>query len=567
MLEYDNNKTSNLNEILHLVKIASLAFSAVAFFQYYFKDKTVYSLFTNDGLVYLFSLIIIFLTYALWNYLQFKKYNNDFIIKWIQPAIFIGISFLAILLTGGNHSSYKFLFLFIIVSTTIESGMKTGIIVSAVCSGIIFALDIALTPLESINTYFESDIVLACAFLLISWTTGYYVRIANEHIDMLKNLVNIDGLTGLYNHRHFFDILTEKIKESEKEKKPLSLLFIDIDYFKYFNDLNGHQRGDEALKIIANILTTLSRENDIVARYGGEEFAVLMPDTTQEEAIAVAEKIRHEIQEYNFSGEEYLPNKRLTISVGIAGYPYMARSEIELIKYADEALYRAKFLRKNRVEAYTSILDDLQDNVDDNDKELITSIKTLIAVINARDKYTYRHVDRVVSYCKIMADKLQLDEHTKKNFIYGAYMHDIGKINISKDILMKVTPLTSEEWEILKAHSKNGADIIKGVALLKDVVPIILQHHERYDGKGYPSGLKGNEIYYLARLLTVIDSFDAMTSNRPYQKKKSYSEAVDELIACSGTQFDPEMVQLFVETIKEIFPKAEAESGEILIQN
>jgi putative nucleotidyltransferase with HDIG domain len=296
-----------------------------------------------------------------------------------------------------------------------------------------------------------------------------------------------------------------------------------------------------------------SRENDIVSRYGGEEFAVILPETSEQEALEIAEKLRLEIQSKYFSGQEYMPNQNLTISVGVSVFPSKAKSEVEIVKFADEALYRAKFLRKNKVEIYSSILDDLQNDIDENDKEIIASIKTLIAVINAKDKYTFKHVERVVSFCLLMADKLKIEEHIKKIFIYAAYMHDIGKINIPQDILIKSTPLTAEEWEILKSHPVNGVEIIKNVSVLKEVVPIILQHHERYDGTGYPNNLKGDEISYLARVLTVIDSFDAMTSNRPYQGKKSFSEAFDELERCSGTQFDPAITKSFIETIKENF--------------
>jgi HD-GYP domain-containing protein (c-di-GMP phosphodiesterase class II) len=129
-------------------------------------------------------------------------------------------------------------------------------------------------------------------------------------------------------------------------------------------------------------------------------------------------------------------------------------------------------------------------------------------------------------------------------------MHDIGKINISQDILIKHTPLTSEEWEILKEHPQNGVEIIKNVSSLKEVIPIILQHHEKYDGSGYPNGLKGDEIGYLARILTVTDSFDAMTSNRPYKKQRTIPEAFDELIKCSGTHFDPAIVNDFMRIIE-----------------
>lgn len=199
---------------------------------------------------------------------------------------------------------------------------------------------------------------------------------------------------------------------------------------------------------------------------------------------------------------------------------------------------------------YTSILDEIKTNIDEKDIELVTSIKTLISVINAKDKYTYGHVERVVIYSRIIADKLKLSEYDKKILIYGAYMHDIGKINISKEILIKKMKITSEEWKILKQHPENGVEIIKSVESLKVLIPLIINHHERYDGKGYPNKLKGKEIPYLARILTVVDSFDAMTSNRPYNERKTYEEGIEELERCSGTQFDPEIVKAFIEVIR-----------------
>ena len=172
-------------------------------------------------------------------------------------------------------------------------------------------------------------------------------------------------------------------------------------------------------------------------------------------------------------------------------------------------------------------------------------------MINAKDRYTYGHVERVVMYCRLLGEKLKLSEKDKKNLIYGAYMHDIGKINIAKEILNKKMPLNKDEWETLKQHSANGVEIIKPVDSLKEVAPLIMHHHERYNGGGYPDNLKGEAIPYLARVLTVADSFDAMTSNRPYNKRRTYNEAVEELRKCSGTQFDPQIIQAFIEVIQD----------------
>ena len=338
---------------------------------------------------------------------------------------------------------------------------------------------------------------------------------------------------------------------SEVENEKLSLIFMDIDYFKHYNDLYGHQKGDEALKKIGKLLKNIARENDLVARYGGEEFAIILPNTSEEEATKIAERIRNKVEKTYFEGQENQPNANFTVSVGIAAFPDKAKSELELVKCADDALYRAKFFHKNRVETYVSVLDELKRDLNEEENTLVTSIKTLISIINAKDKYTYSHVERVVIYSRLMAKKLELSEDEKKQLIYGAYMHDIGKINIPNEILTKKMRLTKEEWEILKQHPKDGVEIIKSVNSLKNVVPLILYHHERYDGFGYPVGLKEKEIPYLARVLTVIDSFDAMTSSRPYNKRKTYDEGLIELERCSGTQFDPEIVCIFSEVVKE----------------
>jgi diguanylate cyclase (GGDEF)-like protein/putative nucleotidyltransferase with HDIG domain len=329
----------------------------------------------------------------------------------------------------------------------------------------------------------------------------------------------------------------------------LSLLFVDIDDFKFYNDFLGHQMGDEVLRIIAGIMKKTVLDNALVFRYGGEEFTVLLPNVGETVAVKEAEKLRNAVQEYPFAGQESLPNGNLTISVGVSTFPTKAKTDAELLKRADEACYRAKFLYKNRVEAYHSILEDLQSNMIEIDNETIASIKTLIAVINAKDKYTYGHVERVVFYCTLLAEKLGLNDKDKKNLIYSAYLHDVGKINIPEEILMKTDPLTKEEWEIMKNHPQKAVEIIENINSLKDMVPIVLQHHERYDGTGYPNGLKGEEINYLARMLTIVDSFDAMTSIRPYQPRKSSNQAIRELIKCSGTQFDSEIVSDFINAI------------------
>jgi diguanylate cyclase (GGDEF)-like protein len=550
-----NDKYKQINDIVSMVKLSSLLFTGIILCKYFFKDinTTIYLSKTYSTFIYLFiPLMMLILIYFVWTFSTKSKIKNshEMISNKIEIALFIIIFSVIIFICGVNESQYKFMFLFIIITTTIQSGMKQGIIVSCISSLIILVMDIIMVPNVQINTYFENDLILAGIFILTAWPLGFYVKVEGEHIEKLEQLANIDGLTELYNHRYFCETLIEKVKIGSRNNKPVSMIFIDIDYFKQYNDTYGHQKGDYVLRKIGEIIKVNVRKEDISARYGGEEFAVILPDTNEEQAIEIAEHLRKKIESTYFEGEESQPKGKVTASMGVSVYPDKARDDIELIKSADDALYRAKFFNKNRVEVYTSILDEIKTNIDEKDVELVASIKTLISVINAKDRYTYGHVERVVVYSRIMADKLQLNEKDKKILIYGAYMHDIGKINISKEILLKKMKLTDEEWEELKQHPVNGVEIIQSVESLKEIIPLILSHHERYDGNGYPNKLKGEEIPYLARILTVVDSFDAMTSNRPYNKRKTYEEGIEELERCRGTQFDPEIAKAFIEIIK-----------------
>lgn len=554
MNKIQEKKQKQLNDIVSIVKVSSLFFVGIILLQYITGngESISYSLSSYYLIIgIILPLFLLIFVYFLWTFSDENKLKKMFgsKISYIESIGFIIIFTLAIVFCGGNQSKFKVLYLFIIITTTIQHGMKSGLIISAISSIIILIVDLIIMPGVVVNTYFQDDLLLVGMFFLTTWPLGHYVRTEKEHIKLLEDQVNIDGLTGVYNHRYFHETLGEMIKLGEMEKKSVSMIFVDIDFFKHYNDLYGHQKGDRILKSIAQILKDKVREEDFVARYGGEEFAIILFDTEEKVALKIAEKLRCIIENSYFEGEENQPNGKLTASFGISVYPNKAKNDMELIKSADDALYRAKFFNKNRVEAYTSILDEIKENIDEKDVELVASIKTLISVINAKDRYTYGHVERVVVYCRQMAEELKLSNEDKKNLIYGAYMHDIGKINISKEILTKRMKLDDYEWEQLKQHPANGVEIIKPVEGLKGIRPLIEFHHERYDGLGYPSKLKGQEIPYLARVLSIADSFDAMTSNRPYNVRKSFQEGFEELKRCKGTQFDPELVEIFIKAI------------------
>ncbi len=293
-------------------------------------------------------------------------------------------------------------------------------------------------------------------------------------------------------------------------------------------------------------------EKGTIAWYGCIKFASSAIDKSKEQVYENGETIGKTIDGMYFEGQEHLPSKNLRVSVGIAVNDQDINSYLDLIKCANDALYKAKFIKKNQVEVYSSVYDMIRIDIKEDQFDLIASIKTLLSVINAKDKYTYGHVERVVNYVKLLSDKLDLTEVDRKILIYSAYIHDIGKINIPEYILNKKMPLTDDEWNLIKQHPNNGVEIINKVSSLSDVEPLIMHHHERFDGNGYPDRLKGDTIPYLARILTIADSFDAMTFSRPYRRAMTYNEAIQELKRCSGTQFDPNITKVFIEIIKEL---------------
>ncbi|MGL4797119.1 MAG: bifunctional diguanylate cyclase/phosphohydrolase, partial [Paraclostridium sp.] len=509
--------------------------------------------------IYIISIISLVIIYFIWlsknQYEEINKSVNprDF----IETLLLIVISTVVIVATGNENSPYKFLYIFIIIISTIQFSREYAMKISIICSIIICGVDIlSIYAKEGIHSkavlvsYFQTDIVIVSAFLVTSWILGMYVNIEKEHSDGLQALVNIDELTGLYNHRYFQESLEKWISDSDETSNPISLLFMDIDYFKNYNDINGHQAGDLLLSRIGEILKKDIRENDIVARYGGEEFAVILPNTNEKDALKVGERIRTNIENTYFLGQENQPNKNTTISIGVSSYPKRAKTKHQLLNTADDALYRAKSLNKNRVELYYSVLEEICEEIH-IEQDTIDSLKTFISMINKKDRYTYGHTERVVIYLGWFADSLNLSNEDKLNLKLAAYLHDIGKIEISEDVLNKKEKLTDEEFEILRDHPILGEELVKNIEPFKELLPLIRNHHEKYDGTGYPDRLKGDNIPYLARMITIADSFDAMTSHRPYNTRKSHEDAIQELRRCSGTQFDPYLVEKFIEMLNK----------------
>lgn len=386
-------------------------------------------------------------------------------------------------------------------------------------------------------------------FSIVLAGVGTSYRNYYKMFDHFRSLAIKDELTGLYNHRYF----QEQLHDAMAKENVLSLILMDLDYFKMYNDMYGHPQGDKLLQEIAQILTENLPKTAVCCRYGGDEFSVILPGRNTDHALVIAESIRRAIAGLEFYGLEHLPKKKMTVSIGVSTYPAMAERKEDLILAADEALYKVKYTTRDKVQMYSSLIDELKGSFqfENEDAEVIQTIKTFLTIINSKDRYTYSHTERNMEYAEALARKINLPEGEIKYIRYGALLHDIGKIEIPSEILNKRTRLNDDEWQIMKDHVLWGEQIVQPLEELKPCLPIIRYHHEHYNGKGYPDGLQGEDIPLAARILTVVDSFDAMTTNRPYQKARTVEAAVEELRRCKGSQFDPALAEAFIEVIKE----------------
>jgi diguanylate cyclase (GGDEF)-like protein/PAS domain S-box-containing protein len=344
------------------------------------------------------------------------------------------------------------------------------------------------------------------------------------HEEEIVYLNQHDSLTGLYN-RDFFE--KEKRRLDVEAQLPLSVIVGDINGLKIINDSLGHTEGDKLLVTIGNIIEKCCREEDIVARISGDEFNILLPRTKSEETFIIMKKINSACEDYNksISSELY----HISISLGSATRTRMEESYDNILKIAEDYMYKRKLLEGRSF--HSSIL---------------SAMKTALF---EKSHETEQHAKRLIQLSKAVGEAIGLTAQQFDELELFSTLHDIGKIGIDNQILNKPAKLDDDEWIKMKKHSEIGYRIAMASPELMSIAYYILTHHERWDGKGYPQGLAGENIPLLSRILAVADSYDAMTEDRPYRKGMQKQEAIDEIVNNTGTQFDPEIARIFVEIV------------------
>ncbi len=363
--------------------------------------------------------------------------------------------------------------------------------------------------------YDESHNIQALEGILIDHTE------TKNHIEQIKYINDHDYLTGLYNRRYFETVIEEQLNESWL---PVSFIVADINGIKLINDAFGYHEGDELIKLTAEKIKACCRGDDIACRLGGDDFAVILPRTGKEQTTEIVMCIRRACEEYNAKLSD--ATFSITLSLGCGAYESMTGDVSQALKDAESSMAKQKLLTKRS-----------------HHSEILSSI---MATMYARSCETEEHARRIARISLIIGDRMGLSQSSLDELQLFSMLHDIGKIGVADRILNKPCALTDEEWDSMRRHTEIGYKIAMSSHDFSTIADYILCHHERWDGKGYPNGLKGEEIPLLSRILAVADAYDAMTEDRVYRKAISHEEAINEIIKNSGKQFDPAVVSVFI---------------------
>ena len=353
------------------------------------------------------------------------------------------------------------------------------------------------------------EFLLDITHLIIDLTTD---RIRHEYA------ANHDSLTGLYNRRYYAEIINNFDIE---ENYPLTIVMSDINGLKLINDAFGHSAGDKLLVSAAKAITKACRENDIISRIGGDEFVILMPNTTGTEAEKVIDKINKAAKKITVESLE------LSISFGFSTKNETHKNIHETHRTAEDQMYRVKLLEIPSMRS--------------------GAIETILKTLYEKDEKSEIHSRAVSEISEKLAIANEMNRQEVNEVKTAGLLHDIGKIIIPISILTKEGLLSSEEYNLIKGHPEIGFRILNSTQDMRNISTIVLNHHERWDGLGYPRGIKAEDIPLQSRIISIADAFDAMTSARTYRDTFSNEQALNEIIKNAGTQFDAQLVKIFEE--------------------
>lgn len=399
----------------------------------------------------------------------------------------------------------------------------------------------------------EAATVVTVAATVIGFLIGIRMAALGTEFGMLSTRAQSDPLTGLANHRTLHERLAHCLEVARESGESLSVIVLDIDGFRRVNAQLGHEGGDRLLREIAGRVGAAVGRDSTAGRPSGDEFVVVMPDTPASRARLVAEGLRAEV--LAASAAAGLP---LTASIGIATYPEHGSDADELLRHADGAQFWAKTSGRNRTVVYDPeivVAIDIDERLGHLERESHTrTARALAAAVDARDPATQFHSVNVARLAGALARELGLEDSQVADVELAASLHDVGKIGVPDEVLFKPGKLTAADWRHVKTHPELGEGILRSTTMTS-LLPWVRAHHERWDGSGYPDGLRAYEIPLEARILALCDAFDAMVSDRPYRSRMSSAAALQEIDHALGTQFDPAVGEMFIRMLSEPRPE------------
>ncbi len=388
--------------------------------------------------------------------------------------------------------------------------------------------------------YFQLGNAISCG--IISYLSESQMR----NTKRLEMLGKYDYLTNVLSHSYFNRYYQDIIDQNNE--KNISFVIIDIDNFKGTNEKYGYKQGDEVLKAAVRRIQSKMTTDSSIFRISGDQFLVSFKDKSIKEIEQLSNDVKEQFMISNFKLPESMETISIGVSIGISNYPSTSKEISNLLEDTYKALSYVKNSGHDNVKVYENVFSELENLIlDDHDLEL--AIKTILLTINSKDNYTNGHSIRVSEYSYKIGTLMRLDQSDLTRLKLSGLLHDLGKINVESSILNKTERLTDEEYDKIKNHVVIDKELSKYIPNISEHENAIRFHHERYDGLGYPEGLKGLNIPIDARIIAVADAYDAMLSNRPYRSALKKDKIIEELSFNSGKQFDPDITRMFIDSL------------------